>query len=422
MGRERRIKAVRKQVRLVEEQMHLPLVNALVDVRADLFEVVVTSGLRVVDAMLEEDRIKLCGEKNARRPDREMVRGGTVNGELILGGRRVSIRRPRVHHTKGGEVQLPTYASFSKTDPLDERSIEQMLIGVATRKYARSLEPTPTAIKTRGTSKSAVSRRFVARTQAELETWQARRFDDLEIVALMIDGIEFGEHMLVVALGIDSTGKKHPLAFREGTTENNGLCKSMLADLVERGVPADRAILVVIDGGKGIRSAVREVFGDYAIIQRCQVHKKRNVLDHLPEHLRHHAAGTISRAYGAADSKTAREILARLTSSLKKAHPGAAASLREGLEETLTVLDLPIGAALRRTLATTNAIESMFSSVRRISRRVTRWAGGMMVQRWTLAGIFEAQKKFRRLVGKADMTKLVAALQRLDRERHPKAG
>jgi transposase-like protein len=385
-------------------------------------EVVVTSGMRVVEAMLEEDRIELCGPKHARRRDREMVRGGTVNGEVALGGRRVSIRRPRVRRVEGGEVALPTYEWFSKNDPLTKRAVEQMVIGVATRKYARSLEPLPAPVTERGTSKSAVSRRFVARTQAEIDAWQARPLGDLDIVALMIDGIEFADHMLVVALGIDSSGKKHPLGIREGTTENAGLCKSLLADIVARGVPADRALLVVIDGGKGLRSAVRQVFDDYAVVQRCQVHKKRNVLDHLPDHLRAQVSAAMSEAYATPSSKTAIGLLERLATSLQKAHPGAASSLREGLEETVTVLDLGLGKALRRTLATTNPIESMFSTVRRVSQRVTRWEDGTMVLRWALAGIQEAERKFRRLMGKADMPKLVAALRRIDRERHSKNG
>lgn len=200
------------------------------------------------------------------------------------------------------------------------------------------------------------------------------------------------------------------------------MCKSLLADIVARGAPADRALLVVIDGGKGLRSAVRQVFGDYAVVQRCQVHKKRNVLDHLPGDLHAQVSAAMSEAYAAPSSKTGIGLLERLASSLQKAHPSACSSLREGLEETVTVLDLGLGEALRRTLATTNPIESMFSTVRRVSQRVTRWESGAMVLRWALAGIQEAQRKFRRLMGKADMPKLIAALRRLDRDRQSKNG
>lgn len=414
MGQESRSKGIRRQVRLVEEQVRLPLVDALVDVRAGMMEVIVTAGIKVVEAMLEEDRVRLCGPKHARTPGRKITRGGTIGGELVLGGRRVAIRRPRARRVDGGEVRLPVYETLGSEDPLQRRAVEQMLVGVATRKYSRSIESLPDTIATRGTSKSAVSRRFVARTQAELDAWARRPLGELDLVALMIDGIGLGEHTLVVALGIDATGQKHALAIREGSTENASLCRSMLADLVTRGVPADRAILVVLDGGTGARSAVKHVFGEYGIVQRCQVHKKRNVLDHLPDHAKPHVDAAMRQAYGLLDHDKAQAQLERLARSLEEQHPGAAASLREGLDETLTVLRLGIGPTLRKSLATTNPIESTFSTVRRVSRRVTRWQSGTMALRWVLAGLLEAEKTWRRLMGKADMPKLVTALRQLD--------
>lgn len=414
MGQESRSKATRKQVRLVEEQLRLPLVDALVDIRADMMEVVVAAGMKVVETMLEEDRVRICGPKHARAPGRDVVRGGTVDGELVLGGRRVAVRRPRVRRVGGGEVRLPSYERLRAEDPLDERAVEQMLVGVATRKYDRSLEALPGSVVTRGTSKSAVSRRFVARTRAELDAWARRPLGELDIVALMVDGIGLGEHTLVVALGIDATGKKHALAIREGSTENATLCRSLFTDLIARGVPADRSIVVVIDGGTGVRSAVKHTFGDYALVQRCQVHKKRNVVDLLPEHARPHVRKVMQDAYALDDHDKAKAQLERLAKSLDEQHPGAAASLREGLDETLTVLSLGIGPTLRKSLATTNPIESTFSTVRRVSRRVTRWQSGTMALRWALAGTMEAEKTWRRLMGKADMPKLVSALRRRD--------
>ncbi len=414
MGRESRSKSIRRQVRLVEEQIRLPLVDALVDVRADMLEVVVTAGMKVVEAMLEEDRVRLCGPKHARVPGRGITRGGTVRGELILGGRRVAVRRPRARRVAGGEVRLPAYEALRHEDPLQERAVEQMLVGVSTRQYARSLEPLPDAVEARGTSRSAVSRRFVARTRAELEAWARRPLGELDLVALVVDGIGLGEHTLVVALGIDSSGKKHALAIREGSTENASLCRSLLADLVARAVPADRALLVVIDGGTGLRSAVKQVFGEYAVVQRCQVHKKRNVLDHLPDHAKPHVRAAMNQAYGLDDYDKAKALLERLARSIEEQNPSAASSLREGLDETLTVLRLGIGPTLRKSLATTNPIESTFSTVRWISRRVKRWPTGTMALRWALAGVAEAEKTWRRLMGKADMPKLVTALRRLD--------
>jgi putative transposase len=414
MGQESRSKATRRQARLVEEQLRLPLVDALVDIRADMMEVVVAAGMKVVETMLEEDRVRICGPKHARAPGRNVVRGGTVDGELVLGGRRVAVRRPRMRRVGGGEVRLPSYERLRAEDPLNERAVEQMLVGVATRKYDRSLEALPAAVVTRGTSKSAVSRRFVARTRAELDAWARRPLGELDLVALMVDGIGLGEHTLVVALGIDATGKKHALAIREGSTENGALCRSLFTDLIARGVPADRSIVVVIDGGTGVRSAVKHAFGDYALVQRCQVHKKRNVVDLLPEHARPHVRKVMQDAYALDDHDKAKAQLERLAKSLDEQHPGAAASLREGLDETLTVLSLGIGPTLRKSLATTNPIESTFSTVRRVSRRVTRWQSGTMALRWALAGTMEAEKTWRRLMGKADMPKLVSALRRRD--------
>lgn len=213
--------------------------------------------MKAVEALLEEDRVRLCGPRWGRQPGARCCVGGTVRGQPVLGGRRVAVRRPRVRRVPGGELELPTCACMRREDPLTERAVEQMLVGVSTRKYARSLEPLPEDVEERGTSKSTVSRRFVAKTRAGLEAWQTRPLHDLDLVALVLDGIEFGEYTLVVAMGIDSTGTKHPLAIREGSTENVTLCRSLLADPVARGVPADRAMLVVIDGGKGLRSAAR---------------------------------------------------------------------------------------------------------------------------------------------------------------------
>ena len=414
MGKQSRAKSIRKQVRNIEHQVRLPLVDALVDVRADLLEIVYTSGLSVLEAMLEEDREHLCGSKHARVAERQMVRGGTTTGEVVMGVRRVKIRRPRVRRLSGGEVSLPTYEKLGGTEPLDMRTVEQMLIGVSTRKYERSLDALPADNKARALKKSSVSRRFVARTKAALEEWQSQPLDKLDIVALLVDGIGFGEHTLVVAMGIDSTGQKFPLGLREGSTENAILCKALLADLVARGLPADQSTLFVIDGGKGLRRAIKEVFGSYAVVQRCQVHKKRNILGHLPEQKRPQVSSVLEQAYNAESVKTAKAQLKRLGKSLEKSHPGAAASLREGLDESLTVLTLGIGPTLRRSLATTNAIESMFVTVRRVSFRVTRWSSGQMALRWALAGIQEAEKKFRRLNGKHDMSKLVATLRQRD--------
>ena len=391
----------------------LPLVELLVDTKAELFELMVRSGLRVLDAMLEEDRTALCGPRYAHDAARQASRAGTVPSEVVLGGRKVAIQRPRVR-AGGREVPLPTVQTLAQADPLNRRIVEQMLVGVATRQYARSLEPVPAGVVSRGTSKSSVSRRFVAKTTAQLRAWQSAPLDGLDLVALILDGVHIGEHCLVVALGIAADGEKHALGLWEGATENATLCQSLLANLQSRGLRTDRSLLVILDGAKALHKAVRAVFGDAALMQRCQVHKARNILDHLPERQRSWVQAILRRAYQTADVQTATRLLTDLARRLDTEHPSAAQSVREGLEETLTVLTLQLSTRLQRSLATTNAAESLLSRTRHVTRNVTRWRGGQMMLRWVAAGVLEAVKGFRRLKGCADMPRLVAALRARD--------
>ena len=243
---------------------HLPLVDLLVDTRTELLELVTRSGLQVLTAMLEEDRTAVCGPRYVHEPGRPASRAGTVRSEVVLGGRKVAIQRPRVR-TAEGEVPLPTFQTMAQRDPLDRRVVEQMLVGVATRQYARSLEPLPAAVTSRGTSKSAVSRRFVAKTQAQLETWQARPLDDLALAVLLLDGVHVGEHCLIVALGVTEDGTKHALGVWDGSTENSTVCQSLLANLQSRGLRTHRSLLVILDGSKALHKAVRMMFGEAAV-------------------------------------------------------------------------------------------------------------------------------------------------------------
>lgn len=394
---------------------HLPLVDLLVDTRTELFELAMRSGLRVFTTMLEEDRTAICGPRYQHQPDQPASRAGTAPSEVVLGGRKVAIQRPRVR-TAAGEVPLPTFQTMAATDPLDRRVVEQMLVGVATRDYARSLEPLTADVTSRGTSKSAVSRRFVAKTRAQLETWQARPLDGLDLVGLLLDGVHVGEHCLIVALGIAADGEKHALGLGDGSTENATVCQSLLSNLQSRGLRTDRSLLVILDGSKALRKAVRDTFGDVALVQRCQIHKLRNVLDHLPDRQRPWVKAILQRAYRTADTATATRLLQDLARRLEGDYPGAAASVREGLEETLTILALGLSEALRRSLSTTNAAESLISRTRHVKRNVKRWRGGGMVLRWVAAGVLEAVKGFRRLKGHKDMPKLVAALRSRDQQ------
>ena len=396
-------------------QRHLPLVDLLVDTRAELLELAIASGMRVLTAMLEEDRTAVCGARYAHQTGRVASRAGTVPSEVVLGGRKVAIRRPRAR-ADGHEVVLPTFRTMANTDPLNRRAVEQMLVGVATRQYARSLEPIPPQVVSRGTSKSAVSRRFVAKTRAQLTAWQSTSLEGLDLVALVLDGVHVGEHCLIVALGIAADGQKHALGLWEGSTENAALCQSLLANLQSRGLRTDRSLLVMLDGSKALRKAVRDTFGDVALVQRCQVHKLRNVLDHLPDRQRAWVKASLQRAYRSTEVAPARRLLLDLVRRLETDHPSAAESVKEGLDETLTVLGLPLSEALRRSLVTTNAAESLISRTRHVKRNVKRWRGGQMVVRWVAAGILEAVKGFRRLKGHKAMPQLVAALRARDQQ------
>ena len=394
---------------------HLPLVDLLVDTRTELFELAMRAGLKVFTTMLEEDRTALCGPRYAHEPDRLASRAGTVRSEVMLGGRKVAIQQPRVH-TADGEVALPTFQTMAHRDPLDRRVVEQMRVGVATRQYARSLEPITADLESRGTSKSAVSRRFVAKTQAQLETWQAAPLEALDLVGLLLDGVHVGEHCVIVALGVAVDGTKHALGLWEGSTENATVCQSLLSNLQSRGLRTDRSLLVLLDGSKALRKAVRETFGDVALVQRCQIHTLRNILDHLPERQRPWVTAIVQRAYRSTDVATATRLLQDLARRLDTGHPSAAARVREGLEETLTIVALGLSEALRCSFSTTNAVESLISRTRHVKRHVKRWRGGQMVVRWAAAGVLEAVKGFRRLKGHREMPKLIAALRARDQQ------
>jgi putative transposase len=396
-------------------QMLLPLLGLLATLKGALFDLVVGSGFGVLQALLEQEREQLCGARYRHDPERKASRAGYADeAELVFGGRRVAVKRPRVRSSDGKEVPLPSWERFAAEDPLSERAVEQMVLGVATRKYARSLEPLPAGTKSRGTSKSAVSRRFVEATAKNLAEWLGRSLSDLSLAALMLDGIVCGEHTVLVALGIDEQGAKHILGLWEGATENSAACTGLLANLVERGLDTTLATLVVIDGSKALAKAVRDTFGKRALIQRCQVHKKRNVLEHLPERQRSAIDATMTTAYHCRDPKRALDMLNKLARQIERKHPSAAASLREGLEETLTVLSLGLVDSLERTLVTTNPIENLNSVIRRVHHNVKRWQDGTMVLRWVAIGLQEATKGFRRLKGHEGMPKLVAALRKHD--------
>lgn len=387
---------------------------AMFAARETLYETVVHAGMSVLAAMLEEDRTRLCGPRYEHDRDRRATRAGHTQGELAFGGRRIGVSRPRVRGNDGREMPLPTWQHFAGADPLTPRAVEQMVLGVSTRNYDRSLEPTPAGVATRGTSKSAVSRRFVGATAETLTEMMGRDLSSLAICALIIDGIHVGDHLVVVALGIDEQGAKHVLGLHEGATENESTCKALIQDLVARGIRDDRSRLFVIDGSKALVGAIRKTFGRRALIQRCQVHKRWNVEDHLPESMKKQVGRTMTTAYRCGHFERAKRMLHSLAKQLEKKHPSAAASLREGLDETLTVLRFELPSGLERTLSTTNAIEFVNSRIRKTTHNVTKWNGGTMVLRWVAVALVEASKTFRKLRAYTAMPKLVAALRAHD--------
>jgi putative transposase len=395
----------------------LPITTAVAATKKGLMELVHRMGLCALGELLRLDAEKLAGPKGRRRPGRARNHWGMAPSELTFGGRRIQIARPRVRDREEGELTLPMWELISECDPLPARVEQQIALGVSTRRYADSLEPLPTEIVTRGTSKSAASRALIAKTKARLHEFLARRLDDLDLVAMFIDGIELGGATVVVALGLTADGSKVPLGLWQGSTENAVLGIALLNNLVERGLRFESRMLFVIDGGKGVRKALTNVFGDRAVVQRCQVHKRRNVRDQVSAARRLYVQRLMNEAYGSQSAEVARGRLRQLASWLENnGESGAAASIREGMEETLTVLKLKLPKALQRTLATTNPIENLNGAIRRVTRNVKRWRNGpsLMITRWAALGLAEGARHFRRIKGHKDLPVLVSALRLVD--------
>ena len=378
-----------------------------------LFEWVVATGLEQLQRRLEEERTTACGPRSKKNPGRNARRMGHAPGELVMGGRKVRVSRPRARTMAGQEVRLPSWNVFSAVDPLTAHVVRQMLLGMTTRGYGKGLEPAP-QLESRGTSRSAVSRRFVASTQEALKAFLQAPLGEFDLVALMLDGIHIDGHVVLVALGIDSGGNKRVLGIHEGATENAVATTSLLTSLRDRGMRTDCSVLVVVDGAKALHAAVRVVFGNRAVIQRCQVHKIRNVLEHLPQKRREFVRAALRRVWKAPSSEDGVKQLESLAKSLDVECPSAAASVREGADETVAIIDLALPPALERTLRTTNAIENIMGSVRRTSRNVHRWRGGDMILRWVCAAVEKAAKTFRKLRGHQGMATLVGQLRKRD--------
>ena len=391
------------------EQVTIAVRDLAGAVKKGLLALSVGVGLAVVHELFEAEVTRLAGPKGKHDPERQAYRHGQEPRQVTLGGRRVQVDKPRVRSVDNEEVELRTFHTFAGRDLLSAAALERMLAGLSTRRYPAGLEPIGD-VEPLATSKSAISRRFVQGTEQKLAELFGRDLSQLDLLAIFIDGVLIAEHCVVVALGVDAEGRKHPLGLWEGSTENKTVCNALLGNLIERGLDPEQPRLFVIDGGKAIRAAITATFGKHGIIQRCRAHKRRNVLDHLPQSERAFIGRKLDQAWKEPNAERAEAQLRALAKHLEVKHPGAAASLLEGLEETLTVTRLGLSPTLLRTFKSTNPVESMISIGRTVAGNVKRWRDGKMVLRWTAAGLLEAEKQFRRVNGYREMALLRRAL------------
>jgi putative transposase len=406
----------RTQAEAAAREIQLPLDREeLLTLMQDSLETLaIELGLLVASGLLEDEVTRLCGRRYERQPERVHTRYGHQQGVATLAGQKVAITRPRVRQTDGGgEVPLEMYSRLQSPEAMPKAVLRRMVRGVSTREYEHVVDMARDGF---GVAKSSVSREFVRASAAEVKALAERRFNGQQFPVLMIDGVEYAGETMVVAMGITEDGTKRILGLRQGATENAVVCTALLEDLRERGLETTQPTLLVLDGSKALHAAARRIWGQNALIQRCQVHKKRNVKAHVPEKHWPELDRRLGTAYQESDYEAAKQSLEGTAKWLSRINPDAAASLREGLEETLTVVRLGVSVALRRTLATTNPIESALSVTRRVTARVTRWRDGDMRQRWCAAGLLRAEAKFRRVKGRLAMPTLLKALESLVRE------
>ena len=366
------------------------------------------AGMLLMSAAMVAECETIAGPKNMKNPLRTANWWGEELSPVYYDKQKVLIARPRARGKDNKEISLATFEAFRNPRSMRSTVMKDMLLGISSRNYEEAVSG---FMKGYGIKKSSVSRHFVKATAEQMREFLERDLSGLDLVAIFIDGIEFKGHLLVVALGLDKGGRKHVMGLRQGATENATVCVSLIEDMARRGLPTGRDYLFVLDGSKALRSAVAKTFGADVTVQRCQQHKRRNVLKHLPERHQRSVDARISAACKMTDYDEARKSLDLTVSYLQRLNPDAAASLKEGLEETLTVHKLGIMGLLRKTLSTTNPLESCFSGVRFSTGRVKRWQGDDMVQRWAVAALLRAEKKFRRARGYKDISKLIAALK-----------
>jgi len=396
-------------------QLPMPLVEVWEELQARVEQLAGEAGRKIVHGILEEEVRQKVGLPHRPDPARGAVRWGRQPGYVVFGGQKLNLERPRVRTRAGEEVELENYRKLQQDGRMQRAVAERVVCGLSTRKYRRAVE---SVLSGYGIRRSSVSRHFVRATANQLRELCERRLEQWNLVALLIDGIEFAGQTLIIALGVEENGEKHVLGLWQGATENATVCKALLEDLVARGLNQERRYLFVLDGSKALRAAVERVFGERAEVQRCQIHKRRNVRDHLPEGCRADYDRQLRNAYAMTRYEDAKAALEKLFRQLERINPSAARSLEEGMEETLTLHRLGVSPLLRRSLATTNIIESCLSTVRHVARNVKRWQGGNHIARWTAAGLVEAEKKFRKVKGYRELKELA---EKLNPELHSQA-
>ncbi len=381
--------------------------------REGLLAASVAIGLDVMGELVDAEVTDVAGPKGKHDADRIAYRHGSEDGKVTLGGRRIPVRRPRVRSVDGTEVRLESYDTFASVDLLADHMVASMLAGLSGRCYESALEPVGEAVEeaASGTSQSTVSRRFVAATAERLAEFRSRPLDEHRWLVVFVDGFDFAGHTMVGALGVTADGTKVPLGVVEGSTENATVVRGLMAGLRDRGLDAAEGVLFVLDGAKALHKAVHDVFGQRAVVARCRLHKERNVMDHLPEAERPWVRRKLRAGWANLDADEAEAALRSLAGQLDRVNPDAAASLREGLAETLTVTRLGVTGSLLKTVMGTNPMESMIEIVRHHARNVKRWQPGDMRLRWAAAGMLEASKQFRRVKGYRQLPQLAVALR-----------
>jgi len=395
-------------------ELPLPVADVLTGIPEAVEGLSQQVGLMLIQAVIESECERVAGQKNARNPLRTANWWGSQLSPVYYDGQKALIERPRLRGKDNKEIQLSTYRAFQSPQKMKRTVMKQMVLGISSRNYEEAME---TFVNGYGIKKSSISRHFVKATAEQMREFMERDLSHLELCAIFIDGIEFKKNLLVVAMGLDKEGGKHILGLWQGATENAAVCNNLLDDIERRGLDMGKDYLFVLDGSKALRSAVAKKFGSDVLVQRCQQHKRRNVRDHLPPEHQEAIDARIRAAYNMTDYDKAKESLNLTVKYLERLNPSAAASLKEGLEETLTLHKFGVTGLLRKTLSTTNPIESCFSVTRTVTGRVKKWNGGDMVQRWAVAALLRAEKKFKRVKGYREIPKLIAALQQKNLDR-----